>query len=53
MTHVLCRDMTEYNTAKALLNQLEEEYENLNVEYKAIEEQYVDNNELKPLGWES
>ncbi len=50
VTHLLCKDMTEYNTldvqyeaAKALLGQLDKRYEELQVAYKAIEQQYVNN----------
>ncbi|MBI4201862.1 MAG: hypothetical protein HY532_01935 [Chloroflexi bacterium] len=57
VTHLLCKDITEYNSIKALydtevalLKQMEEELEylrsehdRLRAEYKAVEEQYVNN----------
>ena len=51
VTHLLCRDMAEYNrldvqyeATYAFLGQLEKKYEELDAEYKAMEKQYVNNN---------
>ena len=53
VTHLLCKDISEYNklreqyaAAQALYDQLKAEYETLAVRYKAIEDQYV-NNEIQ------
>ena len=50
VTHLLCKDISEYNrlsrqydAANVLYDQLEVEYETLSREYEAVEEQYVDN----------